>query len=283
MSSLNSAIYCGKLRHRRFFPKSHEFTYDACMFYLDLDELPRLFEKNKFWSFNRFNLGWFNRKDYFGDSSVPLDVAVRDYVKQELGYCPEGPIRLLTQLRIWGFCFNPVSLYFIFDKDSSVPKLILAEVNNTPWNQRHTYLLACDEKGKINTDFKKQFHVSPFNPIDMQYHWISTAPHEQLVVHMENHQQSNAGTIRHMDATLTLKQEVWSASRLNRIVWAMPWLAIKIPVAIYWQALRLFIKGVPVYSHSSPHNSLNSTSLSSPSLTTSPLNSNNKPVGGIAK
>jgi DUF1365 family protein len=251
-SAFKSAIYSGKLRHRRFFPKSHQFTYDACMFYLDLEELPKLFAKNKFWSFNRFNLGWFNRKDYFGDPSIPLDQAVRDYVKQQLGYCPEGSIRLLTQLRVWGFCFNPVSLYFIFDKDADVPKYILAEVNNTPWNQRHSYLLACDAKGKINTEFSKQFHVSPFN------HWISTAPDEQLVVHMENLQQSAEGLTRHMDATLTLKREQWSAKRLNTIVWAMPWLAIKIPVAIYWQALQLFIKRVPVYSHNIPSPSLNS-------------------------
>ncbi len=257
-SAFKSAIYLGKLRHRRFFPKSHEFTYDACMFYLDLEELPTLFAQNKFWSFNRFNLGCFNRKDYFGDSSIPLDQAVRDYVKQQLGYCPEGAIRLLTQLRVWGCCFNPVSFYFIFDKEADIPKLILAEVNNTPWNERHAYLLACDEKGKVNAEFVKQFHVSPFNPIDMQYHWISTAPGDQLVVHMENLQESSESLMRHMDATLTLKREDWTAKRLNNIVWTMPWLAIKIPIAIYWQALRLFIKGVPYHPHSSPSQSLTS-------------------------
>lgn len=254
-----SAIYTGKLRHRRFFPKSHEFTYDACMFYVDLAELPELFSKNRCWSFNRLNLGWFNRKDYFGDATIPLDQAVRGYVKQQLGYCPEGSIRLLTQLRVWGFCFNPVSLYFIFDKDAEIPKFILAEVNNTPWNQRHAYLLACDEKGKINTEFSKQFHVSPFNPVDMQYHWISTAPDEQLVVHMENHQESSTNSLtRHMDATLTLKRKNWSPQLLNKIIWSMPWLAIKIPFAIYWQALRLFIKRVPIYSNTSSSQSVNS-------------------------
>jgi uncharacterized protein len=245
---MKSAIYSGRLRHRRFFPKAHEFTYDACMFYLDLEELPTVFKENSFWSLNRFNLGWFNRKDYFGDPAVPLDQAVRDHVTQHCGYCPQGSIRLLTQMRVWGFCFNPVSLYFIFENDSSVPSLILAEVNNTPWNQRHSYLLRCDDNGKVNTEFSKQFHVSPFNPMDMQYHWISTAPDENLVVHMENHQQSADILTRHMDATLTLKREEWSARRLNKIIWTMPWLAIKIPVAIYWQALRLFIKRVPIYS-----------------------------------
>jgi DUF1365 family protein len=158
---------------------------------------------------------------------------------------------LLTQLRLWGFCFNPVSFYFIFDQNADIPKFILAEVNNTPWNQRHAYLLACDEKGKVDAEFNKQFHVSPFNPIDMQYHWISTAPDEQLVIHMENHQASQDILNRHMDATLTLKRENWSCKRLNKIVWTMPWLAVKIPVAIYWQALKLFFKGVPFYSHNS--------------------------------
>jgi len=248
ISSNKSCIYTGKLRHRRFLPRLHEFIYDACLFYIDLSELSHLFNRNTFWSFNRSNFGSFKRKDYFGNPSLPLDQAVRDHVKKELGYCPDGEICLLTQLRIFGFCFNPVSFYFIFNKSSPHPKLILAEVNNTPWNKRHTYLLTCDDKGNVKTEFDKDFHVSPFNPLDMQYHWISSSPSDHLVIHMENHKISQGENLKYMDATLTLKREDWSVSKLNSILWRQPWLAIKTPAAIYWQAIKLFFKGVPVYS-----------------------------------
>ena len=250
-SILHSAIYSGRLRHRRFFPKSHEFSYDISLFYLDLAELPDLFNNNLFVSVNRPNLAWFNRKDYFGNPDVSLDKAVRDYVTAEKGYCPQGPIRLLTQLRIFGFCFNPVSFYFLFEKDQQKPAMILAEVNNTPWNQRHAYILECDDQGKVKADFDKLFHVSPFNPLAMTYHWISTAPSEQLVIHMENHQASATGDSKHMDATMTLQRKAWSASAVNRLIGLQPWAAIKVPLAIYWQAVKLFFKRVPFYSN--PH------------------------------
>jgi uncharacterized protein len=250
-TKFHSAIYSGRLRHRRFIPKSHEFSYSISLFYLDLAELPYLFDKNIFASENRPNLAWFNRKDYFGDPGVSLDKAVRNFVTTEKGYCPQGPIRLLTQLRLFGFCFNPVSFYFIFEENQKNPAMILVEVNNTPWNQRHAYVLECDSQGKVKTDFNKEFHVSPFNPLMMSYHWVSTAPSEQLVIHMENHQASATGDSKHMDATMTLQRKVWSSSAVNHIIGLQPWAAIKVPLAIYWQAIKLFIKRVPFYSN--PH------------------------------
>ena len=264
-TQFHSAIYSGRLRHRRFFPKSHEFSYNISLFYMDLSELPKLFEKNLFASASRPNLAWFNRKDYFGDSNIPLDKAVRDFVATEKGYCPKGPIRLLTQLRLFGFCFNPVSFYFLFEENKEQPAMILAEVNNTPWKQRHAYILECDDEGRVKTDFDKVFHVSPFNPLMMTYHWVSTSPADQLVIHMENHQASATGDTKHMDATMTLQRHEWSPSAVNRIIGLQPWAAIKVPFAIYWQALKLFLKRVPFYSnphagYSNPHSSYSSPS-----------------------
>jgi DUF1365 family protein len=255
-----SAIYQGNLRHRRFFPKRHEFSYSSTLFYIDLDELPGLFDGVKGWSFNRANFGSFRRADFLGDPVVPLKDAVRSEVnrllassKQHVLPCPDGAVRMLTNLRIFGFCFNPVTFYYLFNAGAEKPAMILAQVNNTPWSERYTYLINCDEKtGKANTQFDKKFHVSPFNPLDMEYHWVSSVPAENVLVHMENHLhaenlQKPSGC--HMDATLTLKRQPWSKSLLQKILWLQPWTAIKIPVAIYWQAVRLFVKGVPVYTH----------------------------------
>lgn len=254
---MHSAIYQGKLRHRRFHPKRHEFTYNSTLFYIDLDELPELFSGVRGWSLNRKNIGSFLRSDYLGDPSIPLKDAVRSKVKALAGSCPLGPIRMLTNLRMWGFCFNPVTLYYLFEADANCPSVILAEVNNTPWNERHCYLVQCSsQSGKTKTEFEKKFHVSPFNPLDMVYHWVSTNPDENLLVHMENHappiQKKLTGTtnpICHMDATLNLRRYAWSPILLKRLLWFQPWAAIKVPLAIYWQAARLFFKGAPVYSH----------------------------------
>ena len=242
-----SAIYQGKLRHRRFHPKAHAFSYDSTLFYLDLDELPHLFKGVKGWSLNGKTRGQFCRSDYLGDPNTELKEAVRAEVERQLGRCPQGAVRMLTNLRMWGFCFNPVTLYYLFEPNSEKPALILAQVNNTPWNERHSYVVSCDDSGKTRTEFPKQFHVSPFNPLDMHYHWVSTAPDEHLLVHMENHRDG----ICHMDATLTLERQAWSAEQLQRILWRQPWLTLKVPVMIYWQALKLFLKGVPFYPHRS--------------------------------
>ncbi len=249
---MQSAIYKGRLRHRRFFPKYHEFCYSSTLFYIDLDELPELFSSTRFYSLNRFNLGCFLRKDYLGNAALPLIDEVRNTALRLAGYCPSGPVRMLTNLRIWGFCFNPVTFYYLFNQHQTVPELVLAEVNNTPWNERHVYVVRCNtSNGKTESFFSKDFHVSPFNPIDMTYRWVSTPPHEDILVHMENHRVSEDATtsVLHMDATLTLQRHSWSGALLGRILWLQPWTAIKVPLAIYWQALRLVIKGAPVYDH----------------------------------
>lgn len=241
-----SAIYRGSLRHRRFYPKAHEFSYSSTLFYIDLDELPQLFAGASGWSAHRKTLGRFCRTDYLGDPKQELKIAVQTEVVRQLGECPQGAVRMLTNLRMWGFCFNPVTLYYLFHTNAEHPAVILAQVNNTPWNERHCYVIACNEEtGKTKTAFAKQFHVSPFNPLDMHYRWMSNNPAEKLIVHMENYQNNTC----HMDATLTLTRHPWAANSLQRILWWQPWLTLKIPVAIYWQALKLFFKGFPVHSY----------------------------------
>ncbi len=242
---MNSAIYQGSLRHRRFLPKHHEFSYRSTLFYLDLDELPQLFERTRFWSYNGRTPGSFRRSDYLGDPHRDLAEQVRATVSSQLGYCPSGPVHLLTNLRLWGWCFNPVSFYYCFEPDAPVPAVVLAQVNNTPWGECHCYALPCDAQGRVSTCFPKAMHVSPFNPMAMAYRWVSDAPAQRLRIHMEN----RAGQDKHTDATLVMERQPWDARALDLIVLRQPWLALKVSVAIYWQALRLFFKGVPVYGH----------------------------------
>lgn len=244
----DSAIYKGQLRHRRFLPASHEFTYHATQFFINLDQLPTLFNQTRLWSVDRSNIGAFKRSDFLGDPSQPLKKAVLQRLSELLA-CPydgvaHASVCVLANLRVWGACFNPVTFYYCYLSSSEQPDYIVAEVNNTPWNERHSYLVPYDN-GKAHHQFKKAFHVSPFNPLDMDYHWHSTSPGEQLAVHMENHRSGE----KHMDATLTLQRYEWSALALNQVLWRAPWLSVKIPLSIYWQALKLWLKKVPLHDH----------------------------------
>lgn len=261
---MHSALYTGWVRHRRFEPREHAFRYAATQFYLDLDELPQLFDGVRGWSCNRRNLGWFRRADYLHPEQAPdLATAVREEVERQQGWSPQGPIRILTQLRMWGFCFNPVTLYYCFEPGAEHPSTILAQVNNTPWNERHCYVIPCHRQtGKSRVNFAKRFHVSPFNPMEMGYRWVSTAPGERLLVHMENWREERC----HMDATLSLERREWSAARLQKTLWRQPWLAAKIPAAIYWQALKLWVKRVPVHPHTTATDVTRSRLLSRRSL-----------------
>ncbi len=246
----HSALYSGWVRHRRYTPKAHAFRYPLQLFYLDLDELPQLLQGRWLWSFERFNLGCYRRRDYHGDPHIPLKQAVQQRVLALAGYCPQGTVRMLTQLRLLGVCFNPVTLYYLFEPEAALPSGILAEVTNTPWQERHSYWVPCNPSGtKTQTDFAKTFHVSPFNPTAMHYHWASTAPGEHLIVHMENRLTPDAPLV--MDATLNLTRQAWSAKALASLLLRHPFNALKVPITIYWQALKLWLKGNPVYNHPS--------------------------------
>lgn len=240
---MHSCLYNGWVRHRRGDP-AHEFRYRIFMTYLDLEELPRLFSRYWFWSSSRPALARFRREDYYGDPSRPLDGAIRDLVKQQTGTRPAGPIRLLTHLRYFGHCFNPVSFYYCFDAADSRVETIVAEITNTPWGERHAYVLPATDPA-LHFRFEKDFHVSPFLPMDMQYDWRFSAPAERLLVHMEN---SRAGR-QEFDATLVLERKEISSGSLARALCAFPLITLQVSFAIYWQALRLWLKKTPFHSH----------------------------------
>jgi DUF1365 family protein len=246
---MHSCIYEGQVRHRRFTPRSHQFSYRLYLLYLDLAELPKLFDSHWLWSARRPNLAWFRRKDHMGHPTEPLDTTIRQTIKNATGIQPKGPIRLLTHLRYFGYGFNPVCFYYCYDQEDKQLQTIVAEVNNTPWGEQHYYVLPASEHSGRDRHQRykrqKEFHVSPFMPMDIDYDWLFSVPDKRLNVHMENY---HAGK-KVFDATLLLQRAPINASNLARVLLQYPFITGKVIVAIYWQALRLLLKKVPFYSH----------------------------------
>ncbi|MEM8563278.1 MAG: DUF1365 domain-containing protein [Pseudomonadota bacterium] len=243
---MRSRLYEGVVRHRRMSPRQHEFSYRVFMPYLCLDELPELFDAHPLWSARGRALARFDRADFLGDPEIPLADEVRRRILEETGNEHSGPIYLLANMRYFGVAMNPIACYYCFDESESQLEYLVAEVNNTPWNERHSYVLPGPAQGKwLKTEFEKAFHVSPFNPMDMRYHWRSSTPDKRLVLHLANTQDGD----RVFDASLSLTAKPLTATNLNRTLWRYPMITAKIALAIYWQAFRLFVKGVPFYSH----------------------------------
>jgi DUF1365 family protein len=249
--ALHSAVYEGVVRHRRHAPRAHAFRYRMAQLYLDLDELPQVFDGRPLWSVNRRNVAEFRRSDYLGDPAMPLADAVRLQAARVLGRIPAGPIRLLTHLRYAGYVFNPVSFYYCFRPDGETLDAIVAEITNTPWAERHAYVLPVDgaeTRGRaLRWSFAKRFHVSPFMAMDHDYDWRFTMPGDDLRVHMDVVRHGE----RHFDATLSLQRRPLDARALRRVLWRYPLMTARVVGAIHWQALRLWLKRVPVHDHPS--------------------------------
>lgn len=246
---MKSGIYAGSLRHRRMTPAVHEFSYGLFMMYLDLDELPTVFRGRWFWSVKRWALARFRREDHVGDPSEPLADSVRALVEKETGESPRGPVRLLTNLAYFGYSFNPVSFYYCFDQDDERVETIVLEVNNTPWGEQHVYVMPCSDNpgagGHHRFRKSKEFHVSPFMPMDMDYDWRFNQPGDRLAAHMENYRKGE----KVFDATLDLERREISGASLARVLLTYPFMTLQVIVGIHWQALRLWLKSVPVFDH----------------------------------
>lgn len=247
---MRSCIYEGVVSHCRRRPVTHKFQYRLFMVCLDLDELPQLAGQGRLISTSRHRSRSFLRSDHLYGDGTTLDDEVRSIVRSQTGQTPAGPIRLLTQLRYFGVYFSPLNLFYVYDQSGSRVEYVVAEVNNTPWNERHCYVLwdgnrMEDAAGRMQFAHDKQFHVSPFMPMELQYRWQLSEPGEELAVGLTNLEQSRPL----FQATMALQRHELSKRSLRHMVLRYPVMTAKISAAIYYQALKLWWKKCPFFTH----------------------------------
>ncbi len=254
---LNSQWLEGTIRHRRMAPVRHEFSYGTGMLALDLREWHSVTRISPLLSLEAFNWLSLRRRDYFQPDKDDLLQAVTDQVEQATGWRPDGPVELITHPRYFGYVFNPVSFYFCYNAgerpdSGAVPRVILAQITNTPWKDRHVYCL--ESTGAEPTSagwrterfgFGKRFHVSPFNPMDQRYQWTFSFRGPEVRIHMNVFQDDR----KHFDATLVVRRTPLDRKELHRSLRRFPVEALKVVGGIYWHALKLKLKGAPFFTH----------------------------------
>jgi DUF1365 family protein len=262
-----SAVYTGTIRHRRFEPVEHEFSYRLFLMYLDLDELPGALDPFPLWSARRPAPARFRREDFMGDPARPLAECARDTVAAETGERPDGPVRLLAGLRYLGHSFNPVSFYYCFDSAGERVQAVVADVENIPWGERHAYVLArgAREGPVLSDELDKSLHVSPLMGMDQTYAFRAGEPGERLAVHIESRPQRGARSgpgrracpngeppgraPKSFDATLSLRRRELSRPLLLGMLARYPAMSLQVVAKIYAQSLRLKLKGGRYFPH----------------------------------
>jgi hypothetical protein len=256
-----SAIYEGWVRHRRFEPIEHSFRYRFFLAYLDLAELPEVLDPFPLYSARRRAPARFRRGDFLGDPARPLDECVRDVVADSGAPRPTGPIRLLTGLRYLGHSFNPVSFYYCFDPTGRRVEDVVAEVENIPWGERHSYVLGRGARdGTVLADeLEKKHHVSPLMGMDQTYSFRAGTPGQRLQIHIESRPRGAGGdeapapegarTPKTFDATLSLQRRELSRPLMLGLLARYPAMSLQVVAKIYAQAARLKLKGARYHPH----------------------------------
>jgi DUF1365 family protein len=244
-----AGLYAGTLRHRRFRPRPHAFTWNLFMAWLDIDRIPQSMAQTPWTSYNRFNWASFQDRDHFGDPRLSLRERVTQDARIHGVPLPDGPIFLLTHLRYLGYCFNPISFYFCYDANGFLDT-VLAEVNSTFGESRNYWLWPRNRQPSANAlhyRCPKTMHVSPFMDMNLDYEFVLTEPADKLVAHMNTIEPQSPKPF--FDATLALEHQPWTSRNLGRLLLRHPWMTASVIFAIHWQALRLYLKRVPVFTH----------------------------------
>jgi DUF1365 family protein len=233
-----SALYEGTVRHRRFKEREHAFRHRVSMAFLDLDELPQLLGGRLV--SRRPGLVRFRRSDHLGPAGQPLAETIRAVMREQTGEAPDGPVRVLCHLRTFGHCFNPVSFFYLYDR-AEVLQAVVAEVTNTPWGERHAYVLPRGDAQRVLAGgMEKAMHVSPFMGMDQRYEWHASEPGERLSVNIESREHAE----RVFDATLNLERVPLTRRSLARSTARYPAATLRVLALIYSHALVLKLKGV---------------------------------------
>jgi uncharacterized protein len=241
-----SALYEGKVWHRRTTPAEHRFTRPLSMTYLDLSEIDEVMAMHPLWSTGRSPVS-FRRSDYLAPHDLPLDDAVRRCVAEALGATPTGPIRMLSHLRTLGWCFNPISLYWCFDPSGTRVDALVAEVSNTPWHERHAYVVPADGDGSvIEAELTKALHVSPFLGMDHRYRLRAEAPGDRLAVRISVLEGTGATVL---DTGMSLRRRPMVRREMSRVLVRHALQTQRVSAAIHVEAAKLWRKRVPIHRH----------------------------------
>ena len=243
---VTSKLYSGTVRHARYSPKKHAFSYKVFMPFVELETLADLTSRLPLWSTKRWAPARFLRRDFLGAPELPLADAVRQRITEETGKEHSGPIYLLANWRYFGYQNNPIAVYYCYNAAGEKLQYVVAEVTNTPWGESHSYVLeAPDADQPLATEFQKALHVSPFNPMNMTYRWYSNVPGDDLTIQIALFEKGQ----RIFDAVLCLAAEPLTARSACRAILGNPFMTVKVVLGIYWEALRLFLKGVSPHAH----------------------------------
>lgn len=249
---LPDGIYKGDVMHQRYHPKKHGFNYPLAMILINVDHIEKTFNTSRWWSVERFNLIGFYRKDYIQASQKETCIkqAVCETILNNCNESFTGTVKILTNPRFFGYVFNPVTFYLCYDENHAL-KYILSQINNTPWNERHTYVhrVTCDDSAKKVFDFDKQFHVSPFMPMNLAYTWQFMFENKKIDIHMGLFDSG----VKQFIATMRAKHSPFTSRNMLKLPIEFPFQTLRIVFRIYWHALRLWIKKVPFYEHSDTH------------------------------
>lgn len=248
---MESAIYEGVVRHARRSPIRHEFRQRLALLYLDLDELDRVARVSRLLGIERLALASFRGADHLAGSGGALESRLRDRVEAELGRRPTGPIRVLTQPRVLGHVFNPLTLWFCHASDGRALEAVVAEVTNTPWLERHCYVLDVANAPRRHAAHEvraaKRMHVSPFLDMDHEYVFRIRTPGRRLALQIANEQRGR----RVFSASLALERRELTPGALRRNLATGALAPARAVAGIHWQALRLWMRGAPFHAHPS--------------------------------